>query len=165
MATDWTKLQSEFVHGHMTMRELAERHGIKASGVMRRAAIEKWDEKRKQESANVSKAVTERARESRIDELAHFNAEDLAIAKQIRKQVEQHMASAPDVNPNELRALAASAEAAQRIGRLALGVPTDNKSISGPGGGPLTVAAVDLSTATVEQLRALAMLRVSDAVD
>jgi transposase-like protein len=137
MATDWTKLQTEYVHGTMTMRELADRHGIKAAGVMRKAAIEKWDEKRKQEAANVSKAATERVRESRIDELAHFNAEDLEIAKRIRKQVEQHMAFAPDVNPAELRALAASAEAAQRIGRLALGVSTDNKSISGPNGGPI----------------------------
>jgi len=141
MATDWTKLQTEYVHGTMTMRELAEQHGIKSAGVMRRAANEKWEAQRKQQSAAVSKLVTANLTESRADDLSRFNADDLNVARALRSQVAAHIRHAQAGNgkipPAELRALAASAEASQRIGRLALGVPTDNKSITGPGGGPI----------------------------
>jgi phage terminase small subunit len=41
----------------------------------------------------------------------------------------------------------------------------DQKALTGPGGEPLTLATVDLSKATPEQLRALASLKLSDAGD
>lgn len=127
MATDWTKLRLEYVHGTVTMRELAEKHGIKAAGLMRRAAKEGWDAQRKQESAKVSKAAWEALGETRAEELAKFNADDLKMARAIRAKAAQMMASAS--TPSDLRALASAVDTAQKVGRLALGATTENTSV------------------------------------
>ena len=105
MATDWTALRVEYVHGSATMRELADKHGIKSAGLMRRAAKEGWDAERKQESAKVSKAAGTLLADTRVDELAKFNADDLKMARAIR-------------------AKAAAVDTAQKVGRLALGAET-----------------------------------------
>ena len=127
MATDWTKLRLEYVHGTATMRELADKHGIKAAGLMRRAAKEGWDAQRKQESAKVSKAAWEALGDTRAEELAKFNADDLKMARAIRAKAAQMMASAN--TPSDLRALASAVDTAQKVGRLALGATTENTSV------------------------------------
>ena len=134
MATDWASLQIEYVHGTMTMRDLADSHSIKAAGVMRRAANEKWEAKRKQESSRVSKAASAKIGDKKIDDLAEFNEADLKIAKAMRMQVAVHIRNAQEskevMSPADIRTLASAHEAAQRIGRLALGVSTDKLSYS-----------------------------------
>ena len=133
--TDWTALRLEYVNSTVTLRALAEKHGIKAAGVMRRAAKEGWDDARKQESAEVSKASQAALTLNRAEELAKFNEDDLRVAKGIRAKAARMMGEAAD--PNSLRSLASAFEAAQRIGRLALGATTDNAGLSGPDGGPI----------------------------
>lgn len=128
MSADWTAIRTEYVHGSMTMRELAEKHGIKAAGLMRRAAKEGWDAERKQKSAEVSKAASATLTMSRAEELARFNADDLKMARAIRAKAAQMMATA--TTPAALRALAGAVDTAQRVGRLALGASTDNTAVS-----------------------------------
>lgn len=125
---DWTIIRTEYVHGAMTMRELAEKHGIKAAGLMRRAAKEGWDAERKQKSAEVSKAASTVLVDTRAEELAKFNADDLKMARAIRAKAAQMMGSAN--SPNELRALAGAVDTAQRVGRLALGASTENSAVT-----------------------------------
>lgn len=121
---DWAALRVEYVNSTITLRGLADKHGIKAAGVMRRAAKEKWEDARKQESAKVSKASQEALSVSRTEELARFNEDDLKVAKGIRSQAARMMGNA--VDPSSLRTLASAFESAQRIGRLALGAATDS---------------------------------------
>lgn len=128
MATDWTALRLEYVHGTDTMRELAEKHGIKAAGVMRRAAKEGWDSERKQKSAEVSKTASAVLTESRTDDLAKFNADDLKMARAIRAKAAQMMQTA--TTPSQLQALAAAVDKAQKVGRLALGASTENSAVT-----------------------------------
>ena len=126
--TDWTAIQTEYVHGTDTMRDLADKHGINAAGLMKRAASEGWDAERKQKSAEVSKTASESILADRVAELAAFNAADLVMAKAIREKAETMMAqvsSAP-----ELRALAAAVDTAQKVGRLALGASTENSTVT-----------------------------------
>ncbi len=141
MATDWTKLRLEYIHGSMTMRELAITHDIKSAGVMRRAAKEGWESSRKQESAKVSKVATDVLGEARVDDLVKFNEDDLKVARALRAQVASSISTAArkqEIIPAaDLRALAAAAEASQRIGRLALGVSTTNSQLTGKDGKPL----------------------------
>lgn len=126
MATDWVKLRTEYVTSSLTLRELAEKHGIKAAGVMRRAASSKegWDALRKHEAEKVSKLAIAASLPERVNELEKFNADDLKMARAIRAKAAQMMASAS--SPQELRALAGAVDISQRVGRLALGATTEN---------------------------------------
>lgn len=131
MTTDWTKLRAEFIHGTMTMRELAKTHGINSSGVMRRAANEGWDAARKQESAKVSKAANQALGDYRASELSKFNDDDLKVARAIRAKAANMING--DLSPKDLKALAGAFDTAQKIGRLALGAATENTSLSAQG--------------------------------
>lgn len=128
MAADWAAIRIAYVHGTDTMRELAEKRGVGASALMRRAAKEGWDAERKQKSAEVSKAAAETLTDSRASELAKFNADDLRMARAIRVKAAQMMASAG--TPGALRALSGAVETAQRVGRLALGASTENANVT-----------------------------------
>lgn len=132
--TDWPALKLEYVNSTMSLRELAERHGIKAAGVMARAVKESWDAARKQKQAELSAAAQERLDETRIDELAAFNEADLKMARAIRAKAAQMMQQGQSLSPAELRSVASAADTAQKIGRLALGAETartvnDNRSL------------------------------------
>lgn len=138
---DWTALKLEYVNGSMSLRELADKHDIKSAGVMKRAASEGWDDERKQISAKVSAEAQAILDEQRPNELARFNEDDLRVAKAIRSQVATHISKAQQdkrvLSANELRTLAGAAEAAQKMGRLALGVTTNNTGLSNPDGTPI----------------------------
>lgn len=132
--TDWPALKLEYVNSTMSLRELAERHGIKSAGVMARAVKDSWDAARKQKQAEVSAAAQERLDGTRIDELAAFNEADIKMARAIRAKAAQMMQQGSNLSPAELRSVAASADTAQKIGRLALGAETartvnDNRSL------------------------------------
>ena len=128
VASDWTTIRTEYVHGADTMRELADKHGIKASGLMRRAAKEGWDAERKQKSAAVSRAASDVLTDTRVDALIQFNADDLKMARAIRAKAARMMGD--DLTPQDLRALAGSVDMAQKVGRLALGASTENSSVT-----------------------------------
>lgn len=128
MATDWTAIRLEYVHGTETMRELAERKGIKAAGLMRRAAIEGWDAERKQKSAEVSNTAGEALTTVRADELAQYNAADLDAAKAIRDKALEMLASVG--SPNDLKAVAGAVDTASKVARLAMGVATENSTVT-----------------------------------
>jgi hypothetical protein len=128
MAADWTTIRTEYVHGSLTMRELASKHGIKAAGLMRRAANEGWEAERKQESAKVSKAAGDVLAVTRVDELTKFNADDLRMARAIRAKAAQMLPGAG--SPADLAALARAVDTAQKVGRLALGASTENADVT-----------------------------------
>lgn len=128
MATNWTKLRLDYIHGNMTMRELADTNKIKSAGVMRRAANEGWDAERKQESAKVSKVANEVLGDTRAIELAKFNEDDLKVARAIRAKAANMLSNVS--SPQEISALARAFDTAQKIGRLALGAATENTNVS-----------------------------------
>ena len=147
MAADWTAIRLAYVNGGLSMRQLAERFGVKAAGLMKRAAKEGWEAERQQNSAKVSTAAQLLINEERPSELAAFNQGDLQISKALRSMVAKQISSAQQekgarLSAAELRALASAAEAAQRMGRLALGANTENVGHAGIAGQPIEVASV-----------------------
>lgn len=122
--TDWPAIKLEYVNSNLSLRELADRNGIKAAGVMARAAKEGWDNERKQKQAEVSKNAQEQLDVSRSEELAKFNEDDLRMARAIRGRAAQLLQASDNLTAGELRAVASSASEAQKIGRLALGAET-----------------------------------------
>ena len=131
--TDWPALKLEYVNSTLSLRELADRHGIKAAGVMHRAAKEGWEAERKRKAAELSAEAQKRLDSTRADELAKFNEDDLKIARAIRAKAAQMMQTVTE--PRDLRSLAAAMDTAQKIGRLALGAETartvnDNRDLT-----------------------------------
>lgn len=121
---DWGALRTEYINGTMSLRELAEANGIKAAGLMNRAAKEGWDAERKRFQAESSKRALEIAADERADRLAKFNAQDLKIAEGMKAKAVVMLKAAED--ERTLATLARVFESAQRIGRLALGAATEN---------------------------------------
>jgi hypothetical protein len=128
MATDWTSLRIEYVNGSMQYKELAEKHGLKEGTVRQRANREQWAEQRHALSRAVTESVTQAITEERIDELAAYNQADLSAAKRIREKALQMLDMAE--HPNEVKALSGAVEVASKVARLALGVPTENSSVT-----------------------------------
>jgi hypothetical protein len=126
---DWAKLQAEYITGIMSLRDLATNHGIKAAGVMARAAKEGWDDLRKQHQAKVSTEAIQSAEVDKAEELRLFNAQCLEAARLIRQKAWEMMGQGGN-SPQDMRALASSIESAQKIGRLALGATTDNSDLN-----------------------------------
>ena len=128
MATDWTALRVEYVNSVLQYKELADKHGMKEGTVRQRANREDWAKERNA----VSRAVTQKAEaalsEDRVVALAQFNADDLAIAREIRSRAQAMMSD--ELRPNDLRALAGAVESAQKVGRLALGAATENTTVT-----------------------------------
>lgn len=129
MTTDWVALKLEYVHGTETLRDIADRHGIKSAGVMRRAANEGWDAARKQESAKVSKMASISIGEDRAARLVKFNEQDAKIAEELKSKAAKLLGGV-DVNSAELNSLARVFDTAQKMGLLALGAATANTEVT-----------------------------------
>lgn len=61
--TDWNKIKNEYIHGNISYRELAEKHGVGFSALTKVALKEKWFEKRKQQRNIIDKKVVEKTAE------------------------------------------------------------------------------------------------------
>ena len=161
-SADWPALKLEFVNGVMSTADLALTHRLTKAAVQGRVARGKWMAERQRLSAAVSATTQETLTQSRRSELAEFNASDLKMAKALRGLVAgritkaQREGAAP-LSSVELRALASTAESAQKMGRLALGASTDNHGIGGPGGeGPVAVTAVPMDDYLKARTQAMA---------
>jgi hypothetical protein len=129
MATDWTAVKLAYVHGTDTMRELAEKKGINAAGLMRRAAKEGWEAERKQESAKVSTTANAVLGDERAQRLAKFNDQDAKIAEALKAKAARIL-NGGDVDDKVLANLTRIFDGAQKIGLLALGAATENHSVT-----------------------------------
>lgn len=130
MATDWAALKLQYVHGAETLREIADKHNIKAAGVMRRAAKEGWDAARKQESAKVSTVAHAALGDERATRLAKFNEQDAKIAEAIKSKAARMLQGLKDGDDKTLANLTKIFDGAQKIGLLALGAATENLSVT-----------------------------------
>jgi len=142
---DWALVRAEYINGTASLATVAKKHGVTRAAIQKRSEREGWAETRRQATAKVSAEADQALAEARANALKEWNDADLQIARALRAQVARKISEARDrgILPRDLRALASTAEAAQKMGRLALGVSTDNVGHGGPGGvGPIAVASV-----------------------
>lgn len=125
--TDWAVLQAEYVQGRETIAELALKHGLKEDTVKKQATRNMWGAKRIEFQQTAAARAHELAALERVTDLISFNRDDLKVARAIRARVARRLGQVEvDIPAAELRQLAAAAEVAQRVGRLALGASTAN---------------------------------------
>lgn len=141
--TDWPALRREYVNGSLQLKELAEKHGLKAVTVRVRAHREDWESERNAVQRAVTQVAQTRLTEDRATALARFNDDDLKVARAIRGKAASMLATAK--SPADLRALASAMGEAQKIGRLALGATTGNTGHSDPDGGPIPITTVPVN--------------------
>jgi hypothetical protein len=67
-AAQWRKMRIEYVKGNTTYKQLAEKYGITASYIRKRAAKEGWGKKRRNLDAKVEQKVLERVCDARARE-------------------------------------------------------------------------------------------------
>lgn len=53
MGVDWIKVKNEYISTGISTRKLAEKYGISASSVMKKAAAEKWASQRKEQKSRI----------------------------------------------------------------------------------------------------------------
>jgi hypothetical protein len=138
---DWDLLRAEYISSSISIRELADKFSCSADALEARAGREQWTEQRRKMSAEVLERANQEIADKRVAELVKFNEEDLEIARAIRKQIRTHIEDSIQSNnlmkSDDIRKLASAAESAQKIGRLALGVSTNNNEVTGKDGSPL----------------------------
>ena len=134
MATNWDAIRTEYIAGKISIKRLAVKHEVSEPALEKRAEREKWSEVKRRMSEKVIAGAEAKIIEVRVDELAEFNASDLRMAKALRAQIAAHIRAAQDskrpMDANQIRMLTTASEAAQRIGRLALGASTENSSVT-----------------------------------
>jgi len=138
---DWDAIKTEYIGGRMSYASLAEEHGISASAITKRGQREGWRALRLKISEDVGIKAQKSIVNQRAAWLERFNEGDLEIAEAVKAEVEQFIKDARTkeggITAQEIRALAGAAEAAQKIGRLALGATTDSHEHASKDGKPL----------------------------
>lgn len=149
-AIDWTDIKLAYVHSGARVADLAVEHGVKEDTIWKRVTREGWNEQRANAEQQAYADAAGAMAKQRAKDLIKFNDDDLRIARALRGRVAKRLGEVDQatqqptaIPPNELRQLAGVAEAAQKMGRLALGASTDNLGVGGPGGdGPVPVTNI-----------------------
>jgi transposase-like protein len=146
MGTDWLAVKQQYIHGTMSLVELAREHDLNDSTMRSRAMREQWQEQRDEIQRVATEQATAQAVKQRTHDLLQLNKDDLTVARALKAQITKHLALSQQTGnplaPRDLRALASAAEAVQRVGRLAVGASTDNRELSGPNQTPIPVTNV-----------------------
>ena len=146
---DWNAIKFQYIHNNIAVAELAREHGVKENTLWQRITRGGWAELKVGAEQKAFADAAANFSKERVKELTTFNKDDLRIARALRIRVGNRLGQkeangeASALSAGELRMLAATAEAAQRMGRLALGASTDNVGHGGTGGeGPVEVVNV-----------------------
>ena len=146
-AIDWPAIRLAYVNGSMSMTDCAEQFGLKPGTVRQRAHREDWERERNAQSRAVTQAAQAKLTKTKAQELSEFDAEDAKMSRALRAVaarmlVEANKPGATKLSAAEARTIASLAEAAQKIGRIALGGTTENHGHGGlPGAPPIMSGA------------------------
>lgn len=144
----YADIRAEFIAGRMTLRDLAEKHGVSYEALRKVASREGWMDERHSVTQKITSEAVAAAIQTRVSELSQFNADDLRMAKALRgmaaKIINESQQGGKKLTIGELVQIARLVGDAQKIGRLALGASTDNHELTGAGQGPIQVSDVPL---------------------
>jgi transposase-like protein len=167
---NWTKIKAEYLKGGVSYRQLAEKHGVSARTIERRASSESWAAACREVVGSVSAELPARIAGEILDESAAWVAESLRMARQLRAEVWAKRSGSqtkivaspagpirmdlPLVNEaKDLRAYVAALLDVDKLGRVALGIDATKLEVSGPDGGPLEVEVSDARQRLADRLR------------
>jgi hypothetical protein len=138
---DWPAIKLAFIKGTMSTAEHAATFGVTLDAMRQRVARGKWMAERHAMSQAVTVVATAKAIRSKAEQLAEFDAQDASMSRALRGVAARMLADANKqdgrkLTASEARTIASLAEAAQKIGRIALGGTTENHGVGGLAGAP-----------------------------
>jgi GAF domain-containing protein len=140
-SADWPKLKALYISCTTPAKAFAEQNQISFGALRRQICVNKWDDDRNAISHEITESAIDKRKADMGEELAQFNADDLMVARALRAQVAASISKAQQLKTplkaSDLRALAGTAEVAQRMGRLVLGASTENQAHQGTQGSPI----------------------------
>ena len=144
---DWPAIKLAFINGSMSTAECAAQFGVQPEALRQRCARGKWMAERQQLSQAVTAVAQAKIAKTKAQELSEFDSEDARMSRALRAVaarmlVDANKEGAKRLTPTEARTIASLAEAAQKIGRIALGGTTENHGHGGlPGAPPVLFGA------------------------
>jgi transposase-like protein len=132
--TDWDAIRVEYVSTRISIAKLAAKHGVSENALEKRASKGQWADARRRMAEEIVHSADSALIARAVDALTEFNDADVKVAQALRAQVTRNIneaqAACKTLPPKTIEALARAAVNAQRIGRLALGMSTENSSVS-----------------------------------
>ena len=108
MATNWAKIKRDYINGEYSYRELAEKHGISASSIEKRAAREKWAATKNERLQATCKKIEEKTVEKIAEAESDVNAIMSRIRLKLTQKIEQAIDDMEKLDTAELRKLVQS---------------------------------------------------------
>lgn len=145
---DWPAIRNEFVTGHISFKELGEKHNIKDATVRQRANRENWSHLRNELTQAVTNSVMKTATQEKIDILNKWNKETIEEARLLRmaarslfmeKTEDGRFKIKHNLTGSELNAASAANTVADRLVRLSVGSETELSTSSGGSSLPVSV--------------------------
>lgn len=122
-------LKVEYINGNKTLKELAKRDGINYTSVQQIAAKEGWTEERNRLLDRVTEKTFEIQVDTRVQKIKKFNDDCLKIANNLLAGASKVLNVEVRKDPPSavrLTRIAKTVKEAQYIGRLAMGISTEN---------------------------------------
>lgn len=69
---DWEKIKAEYVRGGISMRNLADKHHVARTTLMRHASVEKWSELRKKASVKADAKLIQKTADAKAETAARL---------------------------------------------------------------------------------------------
>ena len=142
MAYDWATIKREFIRGYddekgervpkPTLKQLSERHGCGYDTIRRKASPkqENWEQERHIFDTKTTQAITEKEIEKISDEVVDFDNKSLNVAKE---GIDEGLKRLKDetLSTHDYLKISTALTNFQKIGKLALGEPTEHTETSG----------------------------------
>lgn len=123
---DWNEIELAFVNGSQSLKDIAEEFGVGYANVRKRAAENRWQEKRHNSSQNVTEKAQTMVEDMRALQLAEFTQTDLDRVSELQREMKKLI---PLIEkPADLKALSGALLDLQKCYRLALGASTENQA-------------------------------------
>jgi hypothetical protein len=135
----WNRVRQQFIQGiviedgsihYPTIAELREVHGIPYTTIRRRMIDEGWIEKRDKYKCSLDKWLHAATADEYIEAATKFNGLCIEASQRAVEQIREHLhtriADGETVSPLDLDRLGRSMVSWQKVGRLALGLSTEN---------------------------------------
>jgi hypothetical protein len=127
----------------LNQKDIAARFGCSYQAVNRVAMLDKWSEQRAEVKRKTDEAIHENAVKQRLLNADDFNVKDLKFVETMRGAIAREtnkLNTSGKLDSKKILELSAAWEKAQKIGRLALDMSTNNNELTGKGGQPLNAA-------------------------
>lgn len=125
----WDHIKVEYINGNKTLKELAKREKISYASISQAAAREGWTEERNRLINSVSEKTFEIQVDTRVQKIKKFNDDCLKIANNLLAGASKVLNVEVRKDPPSavrLTRIAKTVKEAQYIGRLAMGISTEN---------------------------------------